>query len=1026
MRIQSICIIGLVITSVSAQLVERRIDNILQQMTLSEKILQLHHEGGFNTADNTRLGIPGLIMADGPHGVRDGLATSFPVGIAMAATWDPAMITRVGKAMGEEFHGKGKHQALGPCIDLTRDPRNGRSSESSGEDPFLSAQITSALVRGIQSTPVIATVKHYNGVNRQNNRHNNNVTVTQRQLMEHYGLNFRTAVQRGGVLSVMNAYNLINGQKCAENYNLLTTILRDNWGFPFYVVSDWGSIWNSEAAIKAGCNIDMGSDHYLNELPGLVVSGAVSEADIDAALRKVLRTKLYAGLLDYYPPGDGAQVNSPEHQQIALEAARKSIVLLKNENALLPLNADSVSTIAVIGPSANVAQLDGSGSAYVTPFYSISPRQGIEDLIGSQNVLYAKGCDINSQDSSGFAQAKTITQLADVVVYFGGLDNTQEGEGYDRVGGSVELPGVQNELIKALAKVNPNIIVVLESGGICSVRSFIDRVPGLIYAFYPGQEGGNALADVLFGAYNPAGRLPVSMPQSDAQLPARNDDFTDDYGSGYRWYDATNQTPEYAFGYGLNYSSFHYDQISVQPVAANAGDPVTVQVQITNTSDRAGEEVVQLYLEDNESTLPMPQKQLKAFRRVAFAPGETKTIPFTLTADEFYIFDETANRYRVEPGTFTVRAGGASDNLPLTAVFTLLPVTEQPDLQVIQIRSVPPYPVAGDSVVFAALVKNEGTSASPAGTVHRVTFVINGQETVQSAYFDASIPAGGSALLEAGTCWPASIGDHSVNAMVDPENAILETIETNNTLSDTLAVIAAPPVNLALHRTVFVSSIEASGLEGEKAVDGFSGTRWSSQFSDPQYITVDLGQPQSIGSITLNWESAYGKAYEIRVSDDNALWQTVHNENNSDGGIDRININANARYIQMYGLVRGTEWGYSLYEFEIYADQSTGLPNKPTQETVDRLQLFPLYPNPFNGQTMIRYAIDQPGAVHIKIFNTLGQQVQSFTELPATSGQFRLLWNGKDAAGRVLPSGVYWLMAQAGNLSRSQKAILLR
>ncbi len=307
-----------------AQTVEERISRLLRQMTLEEKIKQLHQEGGFNTADNTRLRIPGFFMADGPHGVREGLATCFPVGIAMAATWDPELVQRIGVAMGKEFRGKGKHQALGPCLDLTRDPRNGRSPESGGEDPYLCAQITTALVQGIQSTPCIATVKHFNGVNRQENRHNLNVMISQRLLMEHYGLNFRNAVQRGGAMSVMNAYNLINGQKCAQNPNLLTTILREKWGFPYYVVSDWGSIWSSELAIEAGCNICMGSDLYQRDLLNLVRAGAVTEATIDAAVRNVLRTKIMAGMLDYYPPGDPNDVNSPAHQRLALEAARKS------------------------------------------------------------------------------------------------------------------------------------------------------------------------------------------------------------------------------------------------------------------------------------------------------------------------------------------------------------------------------------------------------------------------------------------------------------------------------------------------------------------------------------------------------------------------------------------------------------------------------------------------------------------------------------------------------------------------------
>ncbi|UCF65623.1 MAG: glycoside hydrolase family 3 C-terminal domain-containing protein, partial [bacterium] len=585
--------------SLSAQTLEDRINYYLNQMTLEEKIEQLHKEGGFNTADNTRLGIPGFQMADGPHGVRDGLATCFPVGIAMAASWDVDLVFRIGNAMGKEFRGKGKNQALGPCMDLCRDPRNGRSPESGGEDPYLCAQITSALISGIQSTPCIATAKHFNCVNQQNNRHYNNVIITERLLREHYGLNFRTAIQQGGVMSVMNAYNLINGEKCAQNPNLLTIILRGNWGFPFYVVSDWGSIWNSEAAINAGCDICMGSDHYQNDLLNLVQSGIVPESVIDTAVRRVLRTKLLAGMLDYYPRGDGNDVNSAEHQQLSREAARKCIVLLKNQDQILPLNPNVIDTIAVIGPSADVAQLDGSGSSYVTPYYSVSPKKGIENKIGFNKVIHFKGCDINSTDSSGFSIARNVAAVADMVIFVGGLDASQEGEGFDRVGGSVNLPGMQAALINQLAAVNSNIIVVLKSGGICAVNNFVNNIKGLIYAFYPGQEGGNSIADVLFGDYNPSGKLPVTLPVSDAQLPDWNNDFTDDYGCGYRWFDKMNLTPEYAFGFGLSYTDFTYANLTISPGTVLAGEMIRVSVDVTNSGARPGEEVVQLYITEN-------------------------------------------------------------------------------------------------------------------------------------------------------------------------------------------------------------------------------------------------------------------------------------------------------------------------------------------------------------------------------------------------------------------------------------------
>jgi beta-glucosidase len=486
-------------SAVKAQTVEDRITNIMSQMTLQEKIDQLHQNGGFTTASNTRLNIRGFIMSDGPHGVRDGMATSFPVGIGMASTWDPSLTKLIGKAMGEEFWGKGKNQALGPCLDLDRDPRNGRSSESGGEDQFLDAQITTAVVQGIQMNPVIATIKHFVGSNIETNRTNNNNTISEELLMDEYGYNFRNAVQTCGAMSVMNAYNLINGEKCAENYNLLTNNLRIQWGFPFYVVSDWGSIWDVTRAINAGCNLEMGSDLYQPNLLNLVTSGTVSVATIDDAVRKVLRTKILAGMLDNFPQGDPTLVNNVDHQKLCLLAGKECMVLLKNQDNILPLNQDSIITIGLIGPSVDVAQIDGTGSSYVTPFYSVSPREGIGNLIGTNKILYAKGCDINSTDTSGFAAAINVARNSDVIIFIGGLDQTQEGEGLDRVNGSIDLPGKQQALIQALAATNKKIIVVIYSGGICGVHNFINEIKGLIHAFYPGQEGGNALAQILFG-----------------------------------------------------------------------------------------------------------------------------------------------------------------------------------------------------------------------------------------------------------------------------------------------------------------------------------------------------------------------------------------------------------------------------------------------------------------------------------------------------------------------------------------------
>ena len=999
---------------VSAQTVEDRITTILNQMTIDEKIKQLHAEGGFNTADNLRLGIPGFIMADGPHGVRDGLATSFPVGIGMASMWDTSMARRIGVAMGKEFRGKGKHQGLGPALDIDRDPRNGRSPETGGEDPYLCAQITTAVVRGMQSTPVIATVKHYNANHRENGRTSNTIVASERMLNEDAGLVFRTAVQQGGAFSVMNAYNLINGQKCAENANLLTTILRTRWGFPYYVVSDWGSIWSSEKAIKAGCDICMGSDNYKNDLPGLVAGGTVPVSVIDEAVRRVLRTKLLAGLVDYQPPGNPDDVNSPEHQALCRDAGRKSLVLLKNQGGILPLTPGLPRGVALIGPHAATLVVDGSGSAYVTPFYTVTPRQGIEKIVGAAFVRYAKGCDINSSDTSGFAAAALLAASADAVVFCGGLDGGQEGEGFDRVGGSTSLPGKQQDLINRVAAVNPNVVAVIFSGGVCSLDRCIDNLKGLIYAFYPGQEGGTAVAEAIFGVTNPGGTLPVTLPRNDAQLPPWNDNLDDDYGCGYRWYDKMGYVPQFPFGYGLSYTTFAYSGLTVSPATVAPGEPVTVSMQVTNTGTRQGDEVAQLYLSDVLPAVPMPTKALKGFRRVSLAPGEAQTISFTVTADELYFFNESTNSYDVKAGQVVVRVGGSSDNLPLTGMFTVLSSPRKPDLLITGIRMVPPYPLPGQSVVFLASVKNQGSAATTPGSPLKVTFSVNGSPVSYSDNFSGSIVPGGMALICGNTgaggvnSWTAGgVGTSTAGAAVDPDNAIDECVETNNVASSVITVYTAPLPSLSLNKPVSVTSVEGPGYEGKNAVDGNMGTRWSSAFSDPQVLVIDLGTPFFVTDIILHWEAAYAKEYYIRIADDTGPWVDVQHVTAGDGGMDRITVGGNARKIMMLGVQRATSYGYSLYEVEVHGGTATG-----AQEEIPALprmfMLHECFPNPFNPSTELRYDLPVRAHVTLSIYDMLGQLVNTLVDGWQEAGRQRYVF---DARG--LASGMYLCRMEA-------------
>jgi beta-glucosidase len=653
--------------------------------------------------------------------------------------------------------------------------------------------------------------------------------IDARTWREFYALPFRMAIQQGDVWSVMNAYNWINGLPSSANAELLTTMLRDEWHYGYHVISDWGSIYTSAAqALNAGCDLEMPhtSNKYPAELPGAVASGEVGTDTLDTAVRRVLRTKAAAGLLDGYPLGDPSDLCSREHRELALTVAQKSIILLKNEDGILPLGENELDSIALIGPSADVAQLDGTGSSVVEPCYAYSPKQGIENRMPGITVHYAKGCDINSEDTSGFEAALDAARNSDVVIYVGGLDATQEGEEIDRVGGSVQLPGKQQELINQLASANPNLIVVLKSGGIVALEQCLDNIKGLIYAFYPGLEGGNAIADILFGNVNPGGKLPVTMPRNDDQLAAWDDlDLSGDEvdGFGYRRFDSLEVTPQYAFGYGLSYTTFEVGHLTVTPASGPGETPILVSVDVTNTGTISGDEVVQLYLSSNFSdpgawvAVPMPVKQLRGFERVTLAPGQKETVTFALGPEELSFWSISDDSFRVEAGVYTVRVGGSSDSLPVTASFRL----------------------------------------------------------TSSVLYDS--------------------------ATGETEAALLPVLE-----------------NVALRRPAACSSIEGRDYACSQAVDGDLATRWSSQFSDPQSIYVDLGSRMRIERVILHWETAFGQAYQVQLSDDAVHWTDVYSTTASDGGVDNLELSGTGRYVRLFGTQRGTGYGYSLWELEVY------------------------------------------------------------------------------------------------------------
>lgn len=785
------------------QTLDQRIHSLMSQMSDQEKINQLINSSFGTTYSNERLGIPGYEMSDGPHGVRFNerrnrgqTATAFPTGIALAASWDKETAYKVGESLGTEFFAFGYNVALGPCIDITRDPRAGRAAESGGEDPYLAGQMGKYWVQGLQGTyPVMASVKHYMGESRQtmgedqDYRHKARYTASERWLMDFLMYNFRTTIQDAGALCVMNSYNWFNGVKVSENIELNQTILRDQWGFPFFIVSDWGNIdkGRSEQAIIAGTDICMGDGPHTGkdwrayewDLPKLIEKPEVREA-IDKAVYRVLKTKILDGMLDpYAPTPDRLLAKTPEIVDINKEAARKTLVLLKNENNILPLNKNI--KIAVIGPNATEKNLNCFGSSATNPPYAVSVLEGIQHKIGADKVVYAKGCERNDDDVSGFDEAKEVARNADIVLFAGGLSSLEEGEGFskgwDRK--TIYLPGKQQDLIKELAKVNPNLVVVIQSGGVCSMPDALPSIKGLVYSFYAAQEAGTAISDVLFGDYNPAGRMPVTMAKTEEQLPPWNESWDDDYGIGYRWFNENNMTPEFAFGFGLSYTTFAYSNIKA-PASVKAGEPFKVTVDVKNTGDKDGEEVVQLYISaPSDLSLWFPKKELRGFERIALKKGEARTVTFELVADDFYYWDVNTKQYKVKPGKYIVRVGGSSDNLPLSGQISFLDAEKRSDLKITKIYTMPRYPKEGDDVRFYALVKNQGNRPTDSG--FDIDFSVNGQVAASAIGVMKQIAPGQIQLIESAGTWKAGkMSRYEISGEVNSKKELKEWDLENN------------------------------------------------------------------------------------------------------------------------------------------------------------------------------------------------------------------------------------------------------
>jgi beta-glucosidase len=795
-------------------------------MTLEEKIDMLGGTDDFFVRGFPRLDLPRLKMADGPLGVRNfGPATAMAGGVALAATWNTQLAGRVGTEIGRDARAKGVHFLLGPGVNIYRAPMNGRNFEYFGEDPYLASRVAVEYIRGVQSQGVSATVKHFMGNNSEFERHDTDSIIDERAMREIYLPTFEAAVKEAHVGAMMDSYNLVNGEHASQNRFLLTDVAKKDWGFDGVMMSDWFATYDGVGAANAGQDLEMPSGANMNRknlLPA-IEQGKVSVATIDDKVRRILRVAARFGWLDR----DQTDLSIPRFNQqgrrAALDAARESLVLLKNNGNLLPLNRAKIKSIAIVGPNAYPAVAVGGGSARVEPFNAVSFMEGLSNYLGtSVEVHYVRGIPslgemaeatdfttaaingkpgLNAEyfdnselqgtpivtrsewhinfgagsgqrfperstasrwtgyyapESSGphdifvqstgedggsyrlyvdgklvldnwttntaltgsatvsldkgphkivleqrgrsawlggrlrfgimrqgqmvSAEAKKIAARADAVVVAAGFDPETESEGADR---TFQLPPGQDELIRDMASANKNTIVILTSGGGTDMSAWIDRVPALLQAWYPGQEGGTALAEVLFGDVTPSGRLPVTFerhwednPAHASYYPAagtKRVEYKESIFVGYRGYERAGTKPLFPFGHGLSYTTFKYSNLVITRLARgnDQGPHYEISFDVQNTGNRTGADVAQVYIGDTHAGLPRPAKELKGFAKVSLRPGETRRLVIPLDARSFSYYDVDAKEWRADPGDFDVLVGRSSAQIEMRGRLTL-------------------------------------------------------------------------------------------------------------------------------------------------------------------------------------------------------------------------------------------------------------------------------------------------------------------------------------------------------------------
>jgi beta-glucosidase len=693
-----LCVLGNALSVFSAQYpyqdtslsIDARVANLVSLMTLAEKFPQM----GNNNPSISRIGLPGyMYWNEALHGVaRYGIATVFPQAIAMSSTWDPDLILQVASAISDEARVKNTTSGAGltwwsPVINMSRDPRWGRNEEGYGEDVYLASRIAVSFVKGLQGNnprylKSAATPKHFACNNKESDRESASANPDQRSLREYFLPTFKACIVEGKAFSIMAAYNAVNGVPCPADTLLLRHILRNEWGFKGFVVSDCDAVGDvyshhhyvSTAAQAAAVSLLAGTDMNCGgtmpqNLSTSISSNLCTEADMDVGLRRQLKTRFLFGEFD--PPSavpyksiPTSRLDCQANRDLCLKTAREAIVLLKNDKGLLPLNKDSVQTVAVIGPNANRAVIgDYSG----TPPFTVSTYQACSTLFApnSEKVTYAQGCTMTgAKVQTEFDKAVNLAKNAGVAVVVVGTDESICGEGGDR--SYISLPGVQEQLIQAVYQANPKTIVVLVNGYSLAINWAAANIPAIVCAWYGGESQGTAIADVLFGAYNPGGKLSATWYSSLADLPSM-DDYDIKNNRTYMYFTGT---PMYPFGFGLSYTSFAYDNLTLASTSIAPSQSVTITANVKNTGSRAGDEVPQMYIHEVAPSMKRPIKELKGFQRINLAPGETKTATFTLSYDDLAFWDSTAQKFTVKPGAFDIMVGTSSADIKLRGQIT--------------------------------------------------------------------------------------------------------------------------------------------------------------------------------------------------------------------------------------------------------------------------------------------------------------------------------------------------------------------